>query len=87
MKEIKKSSKSIFTPEKSVRFFIVSVIGYSVVAMIIWPLMELVYTKFTNSPYTWTVFDGIVEPCIFGVIITVIEFLVWNMDQKKGAKS
>ena len=87
MKETKKSSKSIFEPEKSVRFFMVSVIGFSVVAMIIWPLMELIYTKFTNSSYTWTVFSGIVEPCIFGFIITVIEFLTWNLGKKKGVKS
>ena len=77
-------NKNIFTPEKTVRYFIVSVIGLTVVAMILWPLMELVWTKITNSPYAWTVFDGVVEPFIFGIVFTTIEFLSWNTFNKNG---
>ena len=82
MQETKKSSKSIFTPEKTAKFFIISVIGYTIAAMIIWPLLELIYTKFTNSPYNWTVFDGIIEPLIFAIVFTTIEFLTWNFAKK-----
>lgn len=84
MQETKKSSdKSIFTPEKTVKFFIISVIGYSIAAMIIWPLLELVFSNFTNSSYTWTVVDGIIEPWIFGIVMTIIEFLCWDFLNKK----
>ena len=85
MQEAKKTSgnKSIFTPEKTVKFFIISVIGYTIAAMIIWPLLELIFSSITNSPYTWTVIDGIVEPFVFGIIFTIIEFLTWNFFNKK----
>ena len=75
MQSTKKPSKSIFTPERTIRYFIVCVIVYSIAAMIVWPLLELIYTNFTNSPYTWTVVDGIVKPIVFGIIFTIVEFL------------
>ena len=77
------NNKSIFTPEKTVRFFIVSAIGYTAAAMIIWPLLELIFAKISDSPYSWTAIDGILEPCIFGVIITTLEFLFWNFFHNK----
>ena len=85
MQETKKApkEKSIFTPERTVRFFIISVIGYIIAAMIIWPLMELLLSNMTGSSYTWTILNGIVEPCIFGLIITILEFLFWNLLHKK----
>ena len=84
----KKSStkESIFTPKKTVTFFIVSVIGYSLAAMVIWPLLEFIFSKITNSEYSWTVIDGIVEPCIFGLVFTIIDFLAWDFFHKNNAK-
>ncbi len=75
--------ENIFTPHRTVRYFFVNLITMAVVAMIIWPLMDMLFSKFENSTYTWTIRNGIIEPCVFAVIITAIEFIFWNFFHKK----
>lgn len=81
MKEEKK--ESIFTPKRTVKFFFVSLITMAIVAMIVWPLMDMLFSKIDNSNYSWTVRKGIVEPCIFAVVVTIVEFVGWNFFHKK----
>ena len=75
--------ESIFTPKRTVKYFFINLITMAVMAMLIWPLLDMLFTKFDNSTYAWTVSGGIVQPCIFAVIITVIEFVFWNFFHKK----
>ena len=73
---------SIFTPQRTVKFFIVSFIGTTIACMIIWPILELLFSKIDNSTYTWTWLNGIVEPLVFGLLATIVEFVGWNFFHK-----
>ena len=86
MSEKKKSAKKgglSFEPERTVRFFIINVILSSIVAMIIWPLMDLLFCAvFTHEEFKYTFGNHIVEPVIFMLLVTVVEFLTWNVWHK-----
>ena len=81
--ETKTKKDTIFTPKKTVKFFIVTAISNAIAAMIIWPIMELLFSKIDNSEYTWGLVNGIVEPVIFGVVFAIIEFICWDFFYKK----
>ncbi|MBR3252496.1 hypothetical protein IKF84_00260 [Candidatus Saccharibacteria bacterium] len=51
--------------------------------MIMWPLLELLFSKIDSSTYTWTWVNGILEPIIFGLIFCAIEFIGWNLFHKQ----
>lgn len=81
MSETKK--ESIFTPKRTVSYFIINTITLFLAAMLIWPLLDLMFKGFNTSEYTWTWKNGILEPAIFGVVFSIIEFVLWNFFHKK----
>ena len=80
---VEEEKENILTPKRTVKYFFINLISMAVAAMIIWPLMDMLLTKIDSSTYSWTVRNGIIEPCIFAVIIVVVEFVFWNFFHKK----
>lgn len=75
--------ESIFTPKRTVQYFFLNLIAFILAAMLIWPLMDLMFQGFDPSKYTWTWQNGILEPIAFGFTFTVIEFVCWNFFHKQ----
>lgn len=84
MTEEKKTSKNIFTPERTVRYFFVSLIGTSIVALIIWPLLDMLFAQIDHTTFSYSVTGHIIAPIIFAIIVNVIEFIFWNFFHKKS---
>lgn len=79
----KEKKTNIFTPKRTVGYFILTFVYTAIAAMLVWPLMELIFSKIDNTEYTWTWINGILEPWIFGLVFTVIEFVCWNFFHSK----
>ena len=76
--------ENIFTPKRTVKFFIVDFIALAVVCIILWPLLDLLFSKIFDTPYEgWSVMGGIVRPIIFSLVLTIVEFTFWNFFHKK----
>ena len=70
--------------ENKFLYFIVMFITTSIVAMIIWPLFDFLVSKFiTNSQFTYTIFDHIVKPTIFGAIFAAIDTIIISKKSEK----
>ena len=80
----KKETENIFTPKRTVKYFIVDYVVLFIACMILWPLLDLLFANIFNDPYEgWNAMDGIVRPAIFALIATAIEFIFWNFFHKK----
>ncbi|MBQ6394428.1 hypothetical protein IJH97_01605 [Candidatus Saccharibacteria bacterium] len=76
--------ETIFTPKRTVKYFFIDLIIWMVAAMIIWPLIDIIFESIFDGGYKgWDVRRGIIEPGVFAVIIVAIEFLFWNSFHKK----
>lgn len=75
--------ESIFTPKRTVKYFLINFVAMALIAMLIWPLLDLMFQGFDTSKYTWTWINGIIEPIVFAIIIDIIEFVFWNAFHKK----
>ena len=78
-----KKAESIFTPKRTVKYFFLNLTALFLAAMLIWPLMDLMFKGFNTSEYLWTWQNGILEPAIFAIIFNIIEFVGWNLFHKK----
>ena len=77
-----KKNESILTPKRTVKFFFLNLLALFLAAMLIWPLMDLMFEGFDPSKYLWTWQNGILEPIIFAITFNIIEFLAWNFFHK-----
>ena len=84
-KEAKATKKpNIFTPRKTVGFFFVSFISLTIACMILWPLLDILFNKIFGGEYEgWSWINGILEPVIFALVCTGIEFIFWNAFHKE----
>ena len=81
MTEDKKTS--IFTPQRTVKYFMLSFVVLAIACMAIWPLMDWLFSVIFNDTYSWTFVGGVITPCAFALIFTVLEFVFWNFFHKK----
>ncbi|MBQ1528080.1 hypothetical protein IIZ77_00325 [Candidatus Saccharibacteria bacterium] len=63
-----------------------------VAAMIIWPLLDLLWTKvISHSDFNYTLSDYVLEPAIFAVIFGIITYIFWKpttkLEQKDKSKA
>ncbi len=85
MSDSKKTN--ILTPRRTVSYFFLEVITIGIAGMIIWPLLDLLLSKtIENKDFVWNVKDHIVEPLIFALLITIIEFIFWKRFHKENKK-
>ena len=83
-KSEKGKKESIFVPKRDARYFVLSFVLLAVACIVIWPLMDLLFCKITGTEYEgWGFLGGVVWPCIFALIFTVIEFAFWGFFHKK----
>lgn len=82
--EKKTNEKNIFTPERTAKYFFVSLIGTSIVALIIWPLLDMLFAQIDKTTFTYSVTSHIIAPIIFAIAINVLEFIFWNFFHKKN---
>ena len=67
--------------KNSIKYLILDVVSISVAGIILWPILDLLYHNLiTNSPFTYSVFEHVVEPIIFGCIMGI---MYWSFDRKK----
>ena len=83
--EVKKAEAkdTILTPKRTVKFFIVNVVVCSIIGMIIWPLLDIIFCGIFGHTFEYSVSDHIIQPVIAMVIVTIIEFVGWNFWHKK----
>ena len=68
--------------KNSIKYLILEIVSISVAGIILWPLLDLLYHNIiTHSPFTYSVFDHIVEPIIFGCIAGLV---FWLFSKKKS---
>ena len=79
----KEKNTNIFTPRRTVSYFILTFVSISIAAMIIWPLLDILFSKIENNEYIWNWISGILQPWIFGLVFTIIEFICWNFFHKQ----
>ena len=78
-KETKTTKTSIFTPKKTAGYFFVSLITNIVVALIIWPLLDLFWCNVvTYSPFSYSVENHIIWPIIIMAIVSIVEFIFFD---------
>lgn len=77
---------SIFTPQRTVKYFFVEFIGIGIASVIIWPLIDLLFTAIDHKDFIWSIKDHIVFPIIFALIFTAIEFIFWKRFHKETKK-
>ena len=59
-----------------------------VAAMIIWPLLDLLWTKvISHSDFTYTLSDYVLQPAIFAVIFGIITYICWKPETKLEKKN
>lgn len=80
----KEEKKSIFTPERTFKFFIIDFLTIAIASIIIWPLLDLLFAAIRGNAFTWTVQEHILSPIIFAFIVTVVEFVFWNFFHKEN---
>ena len=80
----KEEKRSIFTPERTLKFFIIDFLAVSIASFVIWPLLDLLFAAIRGDNFTWTVQEHILSPIIFALIITVVEFVFWNFFHKEN---
>lgn len=79
MAKEKETKENILTPKRTVKYFFITLVVLGITAMIIWPLMDMLFDNLFNDGYKgWTWQDGILGPWIFALIATVIEFVFWS---------
>jgi len=86
-KNASNNERSIFTPEKTFRFFIINFITSTLFAMIIWPLLDLLFCFFFKTDFAYSATEHILKPAEFMLFFTIIEFLTWDIWFKDGKKS
>ena len=68
----------------SVKYLIIQAVVTTIVAMIIWPLMDLFICKvISHSEFKYTVSDHVVEPIIFGIVLSLA---MWLLDRRAAKK-
>lgn len=77
-------TENIFTPKRTAKYFIVSLIGTIIAALIIWPLLDMLFDQISGKTFSYNVMDHVVGPIIFSIIISVLEFIFWNFFHKKS---
>ena len=80
------SKKTIFTPERTVRYFLLEFVFIAIVGIIIWPLMDLIFTAIGGGSFTWGIGEHLVSPVVFALIVTIVEFIFWNFFHKAPKK-
>ena len=63
------------------QFFIYTFIGSFVIALIAWPIMDLIFGK---KPFKYSIIGDIVIPLIFAIIYSLIETLIRIRKIKKS---
>ena len=59
--------------ENRVLYIIVNGMATGLAGVIIWPLLDLILCKFiTRSPFIYSVHEHIIQPIIFGFIVSLI---------------
>lgn len=65
----------------SVTYLIIQTMAIIVAAMIIWPLLDMIWCAvIERKEFVYTVRDFIVEPIIFGIIVGVV---FWLFERRK----
>lgn len=65
----------------TIKYMLIESITISIFGIILYPLFDFILCKFfTNSTFTYSIFDHIISPIMFGFIIGIFS---WLFDRKK----
>ena len=65
----------------SIKHLLLLILSYTITAIIVFPLFDLILFKFiTHTSFEYTVYEYIIKPLIFGIILGTI---MWVIDNKK----
>ena len=65
----------------SIKHLVTQIVSLIIAAMIIYPLFDFIWCKLINhTTFSYSVFDHIIEPIIFGVICGTV---MWILEKRK----
>ena len=68
----------------SILYLVLQSLTTAIMGIIIWPLFDLILCKFiTNSKFVYSIHNHIIQPIIFGIIISIV-FWVSEKHSKKN---
>ena len=68
--------------DKKGLFTIVMILVTIVMAMIIYPLFDLILSNFTNEKFEYSITDHVVSPIVFGVTFGLVYSLLYFRKKK-----
>lgn len=81
-----KEVPALLKQERTLRFFIVSLVINIVAAFIVWPLIDMLCSAIFQHDFAYTVSEHIIQPAIVMFIFTSVEFLTWDVWHKPARK-
>lgn len=73
--------KSIFE-ERSWKWAIVNFVALFIAAMLLWPLMELVFDALSGNPYDYDIMTNALRALGLAFVFTLIEYFTWDFWHK-----
>ena len=74
----KTEGREIIKVERTPKFFIINFVTCSVMAIIIWPLLDILLAGIFQHNFYYNFQDHVLQPIIAMLILTIIEFLTWG---------
>lgn len=83
---MKKKEKEFELEKGSKLDLIFQTVGGIISAMIVFPIMDLIFCKIDKTPFKYTIFNHIIEPIIFGIVFGLITWFIHKRQNKKEEK-
>lgn len=83
---MKDKKKDIEIEKGSKLELILQTVGGIISAMIVFPIMDLIFCKIDKTPFKYTIFNHIIEPIIFGIVFGLITWFIHKRQKKKEEK-
>lgn len=78
--------KSIFTPQRTVKYFLLEFGLIALAGILLWPLIDLILAAISGKSFAWEIREHILSPAIFALIATSLEFIFWKFFHKEPKK-
>lgn len=76
-------SKVFKADRGSGKYYFLYFVTYTLIALILWPLIDLIFSAINNQPFEYSIVSDLITPVIFGVVFTLIEMLYVSIIKKK----
>ena len=64
----------------TIKYLIVLIIAVAVCGLILYPLLDIIYCKFTKTIFEYKIYEHLIQPIIFAIIFGIT---FWSIDKKR----